>query len=124
MIKIIDEKFLRDNPDHIFVFGDNRLRTGKGGAAKLRDEPNVYGFITKKFPNNRELSFYKPQEYHEVFEREMQKLIDTIERNSDKIYMVSKLGAGLANKYYIWEKVIEPQLKSLLSKYSNVMFLF
>lgn len=80
MIKIIDEKFLRDNPDHIFVFGDNRLRTGKGGAAKLRDEPNVYGFITKKFPNNQESSFYRPEEYQKVFEREIEKLINTIKK--------------------------------------------
>jgi len=46
------KEYLRAHPEVIFVFGDNLIHRGKGGAAKLRDEPNTYGFITKKYPNN------------------------------------------------------------------------
>lgn len=121
--EVITKSFLRANPNYIFVYGDNLLRKGKGGAAKLRDEPNTYGFITKKAPNNNNGSFYKPDEYKQKFEVELRRLIKKIENNPDKIFLISKLGGGLANKYNIREKVIEPGMKEL-EKFNNVKFLF
>jgi len=123
MEKKITKSYLRQNPDHIFVFGDNLIRKGKGGAAILRDEPNVYGFITKKLPNNNEGSFYKPDEYRQKFEVELKRLIEEIERFPNKIFMISKLGGGLANRYGIYEKVIQSGLE-VLKQYPNVKFLF
>ena len=55
---IITKEYLRNNLNNMFVFGDNLLRRGYAGAASLRDEPNAYGFITKKAPNNDDKSFY------------------------------------------------------------------
>jgi hypothetical protein len=120
---LITKEYLRSNPDRIFVFGDNTLRIGKGGAAVLRDEPNTYGFITKKQPDNLDTSFFKPEEYKDVYSYEKNKLIKLIEIHTDKIFMISKLGAGLANKYNIFETIIEKDIKSL-SIYANVEFLF
>lgn len=120
---IITEEYLRQNKDHIFVFGDNLLGVGYGGAAVLRDEPNALGFITKKKPNNKDSSFYKPDEYQPVFEQELKSLTKEIENCPEKTFLISKLGAGLANKHLIWEKVIKDGLKTL-KKYSNVVFLF
>lgn len=114
---------LRARPNDIFVFGDNTLRVGKGGAAALRDEPNAYGFITKRVPTNADDSFYRCEDYQEVFEEELKKLTDQILSNPDKTFMISKLGAGLANRYQIFEGIIEPGLKTLL-QYPNVEFLF
>ena len=121
--KIVDRKYLRQHRDEIFVFGDNLLQIGHGGAAALRDEPNTYGFITKKYPNNNDNSFYKPDEYTKVFQVELKKLVKKIEENPDKKFLISKLGAGLANRYKIFENVIENGLEKLKS-YSNVEFLF
>lgn len=118
----ITKSYLRQNPDHIFVFGDNLQRKGKGGAAKLRDEPNTYGFITKKAPNNNDGSFYKPEEYKDKFDFELRKLEKEIMNNPDKTFLISRLGGGLADKYNIREKVIEPGLTRLKS-YDNVVFL-
>lgn len=123
METIITQKYLQDNPDHIFVFGDNHLRKGKSGAAKLRDCFNSYGFITKKYPNNETKSFYKPEEYRLVFEKELDKLIFQIIMNQNKTFLISKLGSGLANKFHIWEKVIEPVLRTL-TRYKNVKLLW
>jgi len=119
----ITKEYLRNNPIHIFVFGDNTLRKGKGEAAKLRDETNTYGFITKKYPNNQDDSFYKPEEYQNIFDIEFQKLEQEIIDNTDKLFLISKLGGGLANKYHIFEKIIHPRLQKL-KIYSNVMFLY
>ena len=58
----ITQRFLDTNPNAYFIFGDNIERQGHGGAAKLRDHPHTIGFITKKFPDNNDSSFYKPEE--------------------------------------------------------------
>ena len=113
--KYITAEFLKKNPDVIFVFGDNLVRAGKGGAAKLRDEPNTYGFLTKKYPNNKDSSFFHPKEYKKVFYREFLFLIKKIKKNPEKTYIIPKLGSGLANRYFIYEKIIQPNLEKLKS---------
>jgi hypothetical protein len=120
--KYVTEKFLKNNPNVIFVFGDNTIRKGKGGAAKLRDEPNTYGFITKKYPNNNDRSFYRLQEYTSVFKLELSRLMIEIEANPDKTYLISKLGAGLANRYKIYEEIIQPNI-GVLRDYDNVIIM-
>lgn len=119
----ITKEYLRNNLNHIFVFGDNSIRKGKGGAAKLRDEPNTYGFITKKYPKNTKISFYKPKEYQNIFDKEIEKLKEVIINYHHNLFLISKLGSGLANRYCIFEQIIEPRLPEL-SFYNNVKFLF
>lgn len=120
---IISTKYLRENPDHIFIFGDNKKGKGKKGAARHRDEPNSMGFITKKYPSYNNDAYYKPREYKVVFDNELSKLMDIIESNPKLTFMISRLGSGLANKYNIWEKVICEGLE-ILRKYPNVRFLY
>ncbi len=120
---IITEEYLREHPNEVFVFGDNTIRVGKGGAAMLRDEPNTYGFITKKLPDNHSSSFYKPEDYKTLFAAELADLEGVISTNTDKIYLISKLGAGLANRFNIWEEIIEIGIRTL-EKYTNVKFLY
>ena len=120
---ILSTQYLRDNPEHIFVFGDNKLGRGKKGAAIHRDEPNSYGFITKKRPSYANDAYYKPREYKDVFDKELTKLMQYIENCPHLTFLISRLGSGLANKYKIWEKVIEEGLLPL-KKYPNVKFLF
>jgi len=119
----ITKEYLEANPNHVFVFGDNLLRKGKKGAAFLRDEPNVYGFITKKRPSLLPNAFYRSIEYKDVFEKELSLLMTEIESNPDKTYLISRLGGGLANKFHIWQRVIRDGLK-VLQKYPNVVFLY
>jgi hypothetical protein len=115
--KIITPEWLRRNPDCIFVFGDNTIRRGKGGAAVCRDEPNTYGFITKKFPNNEDNSFYRPDEYRPIFKNELVKLIATIGVTlivkPDTVFIIAALGRNLANRYHIHEEIIQPSISKL-----------
>ena len=111
--KYITAEFLQENPNIVFVFGDNLVKAGKGGAAKLRDEPNTYGFLTKKYPNNKDSSFFRPKEYKNIFYREFLYLIKEIKKNPEKTYIIPDLGSGLANKYKIYEEVIQSNLKRL-----------
>ena len=119
---LITQEFLDSNPDSYFVFGDNLERWGHGGAAKLRDHPHAIGFITKKFPDNKDSSFYKPEEYSLVFFEELKKLEKIITKRPDKKFYISQLGGGLANKFRIWESLIRDNLVRSLEKYKNVVF--
>lgn len=118
----ITDTFLDSNPNFYFVFGDNLIREGMGGAAALRYHPHAIGFITKKYPDNKVESFYKPEEYSAVFFEELQKLKKIVERKPDKTFYISQLGGGLANRFYIWQKLIRHNLVSALEKYDNVVF--
>lgn len=119
----LTREYLKLNPNNIFVFGDNTIGQGYGGAAALRDEPNVYGFITKILPDNRNTSFYTPENYQKVFNTQFENLKYSIMDNPNLIFMISKLGAGLANKYGIWEAIICDKLDEL-KKFDNVEFLY
>jgi len=120
----IDRRYLQEHPMEILVFGDNTIHRGFGGAAELRDEPNTYGFITKRYPSNHIESFYGPEEYAPIYLEEMVKLKKVISDNPERTYLISKLGAGLANKYHVFEKVIEPVIRQDLAGYKNVKFLW
>lgn len=118
----ITQEFLDNNPDAYFVFGDNIERYGNGGAAKLRGHPHAIGFITKKFPDNKDTSFYKPEEYSDVFFEELWKLKKIIQKRQDKKFYISQLGSGLANRYFIWDKLIKDNLIKELEVFDNVIF--
>ncbi len=118
----INWHFLETFPTAYFIFGDNLQRKGKGGAAILRDHPHSIGFITKKFPDNNTGSFYTPEEYEPIFNEELKKLKKIIDSNPHKTFYISKIGAGLANKFNIWEKVIKNNLINTFDSYKNVVF--
>ena len=119
---LITKEFLELNSDFYFIFGDNLERYGTGGAASLRYHPHAIGFITKKFPDNNDSSFYRPEEYYPVFFEELDKLKKIIQKRPDKKFYISQLGAGLANKFFIWEKLIRHNLINQLGKFDNVVF--
>lgn len=120
----ITKDFLSANPDTVFVFGDNLYRVGNGGAALLRDHKQSYGFITKQSPFSNDNSFYTISEYKKIFAIEVWKLRELIKLNPDKIFLITKLGAGIANKFKIWENIIKPSLPRHLSEFKNVYLLW
>lgn len=121
---IVTKEFLDQNPNSVFVFGDNTRRVGYGGAAVLRDHSQSYGFITKKNPDNMDESFFRPESYRIDFTVQSIELQLVVEKNPDKIYYISQLGGGLANRYKIWEKVCKPGIEKYFSHYNNVVFLW
>lgn len=116
--------YLDDHPDTIFVYGDNLLHKGTGGAASLRYHPQTYGFVTKRKPSWSEDAFYRPEEYRPVFQEEMDKLRHEITSHPEKIYLISKLGSGLANRYHIYEEVISTELRQLSQRHPNVYLVY
>lgn len=119
----ITREFLKSNKNFIFVFGDNSIKKGRKGGASLRDLENTYGFITKKYPCNKPHCFYTIEEYKTIYKQEINKLKAYIRQHSDKIFLISKIGSGLANRYGIFESIIKPNIKRDLSEFKNIIFL-
>ena len=122
--QLITEKYLRKHQNEIFVFGENLEQEGYLGSAGLRNLPNTYGFITKKYPDSRYKSYYKIDEYKTVYKEEIKKLKEFIKKNQDKLFLISKIGSGLANRHKIFEEIIEPNIKKDLSEFRNIKFLW
>ncbi len=120
---IVTAEWLQQHPECIFVFGDNTGRTGYGGAAALRDEPNTYGFITKILSKGGRYLSFRPQTYKKTFKTELEKLKKLIESKPHTTFLISKIGAGLGNNYHIFELIICGTLKILEEEYSNVVLL-
>lgn len=120
---LITEIWLENHPECIFVFGDNNLRRGTSGAAKLRDVVNSYGFITKQLPCNQDNCFFKPNEYLPIYKREINLLSSIINSEPNKTFLITKLGAGLANRFRIFEHIIAPHIKNDL-QHKNVVWLW
>lgn len=64
---------LQNNPNVLYVFGDNLLEIGSGGqAGEMRGEPNAVGVPTKKRPGMNEKDFFTDDELAEnIFEISM-----------------------------------------------------
>src|SRR5712672_38215 len=57
--QFITRQMLKDEPDTLFVFGDNMMGLGYGGQAKeMRDEPNSIGIPTKHSPSMAANAFF------------------------------------------------------------------
>jgi hypothetical protein len=55
---------LQENPDTLFVFGDNMAEKGLGGQAKeMRGEPNAVGIPTKNYPGMGEFDFFEDGDF-------------------------------------------------------------
>lgn len=109
---IIKQKFifredLKNNPDILYIFGDNMKRQGMGGQAKeMRGERNAYGIATKMKPEHGtpDCYFYDEQKYFEIVDREFARLkedilwnISTMNRYYSAIVIPSDgIGTGLA----------------------------
>ena len=78
-------KDTRENPNYLFVFGDNDIKKGKKGQSVIRDEPNAVGIPTKKFPSFHISSFYYDSEF-----QDNKKKIDLAINNIIKKFMKKK----------------------------------
>jgi hypothetical protein len=63
--KFISRKDLQNDPESLYVFGDNMTERGLGGQAKeMRGEPNAVGIPTKIYPGNEDFDFFKDSDFN------------------------------------------------------------
>ena len=98
-MKYITRESIKKNPDILFVYGDNDLRYGKGGAAKeCRGEPNTIGIRVKKKPSTSLSSYYIDKEFKENCRKIDEDIKIIKEKSKDYIvlYIIPNIGKGLA----------------------------
>ena len=118
--KYITREDLQNNPDDLFVFGDNLKRAGFGGQAKeMRGEPNAVGIPTKISPNMTEDAFLKQYHFGEWYSAtryDLYMLRGAMYSGANVIWPMDGIGTGLANlknnSPKIW-KVIDEFRKEL-----------
>jgi hypothetical protein len=69
------------NPQKIYVYGDNDQRSGLGGQAIIRNEPNTIGIRTKKKPSTDKGAYYTDKE----FESNKKKILEDINKILDEL---------------------------------------
>lgn len=75
------------SPNKIFIYGDNDQRTGLGGQAIIRNEPNTIGIRTKKKPATDRGSYYNDKE----FEKNKKKILEDINKILDELLFGSTI---------------------------------
>ncbi len=96
----VNRSDLQQNPDKIYVFGDNDQRTGLGGQARaMRDEKNAIGVRTKKAPNNRKESFYIDAEFEDnkkKIDEDFNEVLKAVRAGKTVVIPSDGLGTGRA----------------------------
>lgn len=91
---------LKNNPNDLFVFGDNLKRQGFGGQAwAMRGEPNAVGIPTKRLPSNRERAFFADEDIFEVkpiIDAEFDRLRAALAEGRTVHLPAAGIGTGLA----------------------------
>lgn len=134
----VDSDYLSNHPEYIYVHNENlcsshlnpkngRIVEGWGFNDKL--EANRYGFITyisryKKRTGNYFDEFTFNDYKDLVYPVEERLLIDFIEHNKDKFFLIDPLGYGEIGRYLIFDYIIKPRLYEALKPYDNGMLLW
>ena len=99
--KIITRDKVKENPDVLYLFGDNIVRQGLGGQAKeMRGEPNTLGIVSKKYPSNSSSSFYTDEDFYtwlEVFSSDIKNLAESVNSGKYRAIVIPQIGVGLAD---------------------------
>jgi len=94
-MKTFTSQKVKNNPNKIFVFGDNLARTGKAGQAVIRDNPNTIGIPTKISPSK----YFSDDNYDEAV-KAIDEALALIEdaRGKGKVVVLPEdgIGTGLA----------------------------
>lgn len=111
-----------NNPNTLYVFGDNCQRFGKGGQAKIRSCPNTFGIRTKRYPGtNMEDYFYDCDEHKQIIITDCKNLRELYIMNvyDNIVFPKDGLGTGLSQ---LPQKAPETfkLLCSLLKEYFNI----
>jgi hypothetical protein len=85
-----------DNPDKLFIFGDNLAGTGTGGQAIIRYQNNAFGIPTKRFPTMHEGAFFHDKDCERNHVLNALRDLYTQGKMRTLVFPADGLGTGLA----------------------------
>lgn len=123
-MKKVTKQYLRNNPNVIFVFGDNSKRLGKLGTSFLRDELNTYGFVIKKNSKSDASSYFEIEEYSNVYFNEIDKFRKEVMENRDRIFLIDDFGKWKNGDINLFDNFLKEKMIDDLLDLDNVKFLW
>lgn len=120
-------KDCNNNPNFLFIFGDNDVQKGKKGQAIIRYCKNSIGIPTKKYPSYNKNAYYYDIEYQQniiKIDEAFNQIYQTIQQSKYDTIVIAKdgYGTGLANLKINAPKTlqyIDQKLKELIEYYEN-----
>lgn len=95
--KTLSVELCRQNPDTIYVFGDNMIGKGCAGQAQIRYEKNSFGIPTKRLPSMNSDAFFSDREDEtECLRLNLQQLLRLKRSGKKVVFPENGLGTGLA----------------------------
>lgn len=107
--RLYTKELLQQNPEKIYVFGDNMKCYGKRGQAVIREEPNAYGVATKRYPSMDNWAFFSDKQ--DEFDCVMKDLrgLYKLSKSHTIVFPVAGIGTGLADmekrSFDLWSKM-------------------
>lgn len=99
--KFITRKLMQENPNTLYVFGDNMVERGMGGQAKeMRGEPNAVGIPTKFLPSYEDKAFFNDDDLFRVktkIDAQVLKLFLHASEGGEIVWPSDGIGTGLAD---------------------------
>lgn len=99
-MKRIAREDLTNNPEVLYLFGDNDRREGYGGqAAEMRDEENAVGVRTKWAPGRRPGDYFSDVDKDQIVDMlddDLQPVRDHLENGGLVVVPADGLGTGLS----------------------------
>jgi len=92
----------KNNPNKLYIFGDNFIRKGYGGQAQIRDCQNSFGIATKFAPGTYEKDYFSDIMYDQcinIIKMDIDDLLQYLSTTSiidTVIFPVDGLGTGLS----------------------------
>ena len=106
--KFISREDIKNNPDILYVFGDNLVREGIGGQAKeMRGETNSFGVATKRSPtyNPEDFLYDTDDDIIDILDNEFNSLGVELKKTVDITCNSGPAGVVSVNK---WKAVVVP----------------
>lgn len=92
---------LKNNPNALFVFGDNCERKGYGGLAReCRGEHNAIGVRTKYLPEKSAEAYFTDEEYENIIrmiDEDFYPVIRKLAKGGIVVFPTARLGSGLSD---------------------------
>jgi len=97
-------ELLRENPDKLYVFGDNLTRKGRGGQAVIRKEPNAVGIVTKLAPSKDAAAYMSDNDLsnnQKIIDADIQNIKSKLSQYpGGLVFPKDGLGTGLAELHW------------------------
>lgn len=120
--KIFSVEDCNNNPNKIYIFGDNLCGVGKGGQAIIRDCDNAFGIPTKRAPSMNSSAFFSDNfDEYEAVKSKIEQLILLASCKKTTIFVFPKagLGTGLAKMNQTSPKLFK-YMNKMLYKFFGV----